>query len=108
MPSSKWWPIPGKELAFAPGLETTEVPIYPRETQMTWDDYLDRMQTRLKWLRETSDLTNPNQWYKRQWMEKWGVDVTVKNLEDHVHSPDWLEVEVSSEGGDSGSWRIAF
>ena len=90
MPSSATWPIPVQELAFAPGRVTTEVPIYPRETRMTWDEYLDRMKTRMRWLRETSDLPNPNQWYQRQWMERAGVDVAVKNLEDHVDSLDFL------------------
>ena len=90
--STKTWPIPVKEAAFAPGQETTEVPIYPRETRMTWDEYLDRMKTRLRWMWETSDLENPNQWYQRQWMAKLGVDVAVRNLEDHVHNPDFQEL----------------
>ena len=93
MDSSKtWWPMPGKELAFQPAGEATAIPLYPHETKMTWDDYLDRMRTRLRWLRETSDQPNPNQWYQRQWWEKASVDVAVKNLEDHVHSPEFQEM----------------
>lgn len=47
---------------------------------------------RLRWLRETSDQANPNQWYQRQWFEKAGVDVAVRNLEDHVHSLDFHQM----------------
>jgi hypothetical protein len=89
-----WWPMPGqeKELAFEPKGDITAVPIYPHETRMTWDEYLDRMRTRLRWMRETSDLLNPNQWYRRQWWAKSGVDVAIRNLEDHVYNPDFQEM----------------
>lgn len=91
MPSSEKWPLSTpKELAWSPGTLGSEIPLYPRETRISWDDYLDRLKTRLRWLRERSELENPNQWYQRQWMQKAGADVAVTRLEQHVDDPHFL------------------
>lgn len=85
------WPIKAKEeLAFAPGRAATAVPIYPGETSLTWDEYLDRFRLRLQWMQDNDPEEVPRL-YSRKWWELAGRDVDLKNIADHVQSLVFLE-----------------
>jgi hypothetical protein len=50
MPNSDDWPIKGPKLAWTPGGAALAVPLREGEKELTWEQYLDRLKVRVRWM----------------------------------------------------------
>jgi hypothetical protein len=92
------WPIPHPPKAWSPGGPALAVPLSPRDQQqMTWERYLDLLQSRLQWMENeslASGLDDPVDLYRRKWEDLTG-DVPQslgKSLSSHVQTTEFQQM----------------
>lgn len=94
----KNWALSNPPMAWSPKGAALAVAIKPGERTMTWETWLQRMGSRIRWMCDQQD-DGPAE-LERLWAEKAGADLWVnqKAPEECVHHPMFLDAMTQQHG----------